>query len=313
MKDSSSNKPAPKMSIFRSVVFSLAVLGVVFGGISLPLQGLLSGSLFVLNMFIVYAFAALGFIVTLHGGKILKTQKTGPEELSWAVSWLVAIGELIHLFYKSPRRFVAAVGIFVLVPIFLWTQGMGLIPLLASHYPMFKIVMGLLPIIAKAMICLVPVSVALYGLLRGLSKTGREDMSINHMLFRLSLVVFSLYIGLLAGIPLCPALGLSSHAIAVLNATLPMMGYAAAISTVLFIPARLCSWIMNSLSSKASCSIANTAPLPLESAGSLRTLAVAPPRARKHTERENRGTDNSRLVSAVSIALIRVFCWSMLS
>ena len=310
MKDSSSNKPAPKMSIFRSVVFSLAVLGVVFGGISLPLQGLLSGSLFVLNMFIVYAFAALGFIVTLHGGKILKT---GSEELSWAVRWLVAIGELIHLFYKSPWRSVAAVGIFVLVPIFLWTQGMGLIPLLASHYPMFKIVMGLLPIIAKAMICLVPVSVALYGLLRGLSKTGREDMSINYMLFRLSLVVFSLYIGLLAGIPLCPALGLSSHAIAVLNATLPMMGYAAAISTVLFIPARLCSWIMNSLSSKASCSIANTAPLPLESAGSLRTLAEAPPRARKHTERENRGTDNSRLVSALSTALVSVFCWSMLS
>jgi hypothetical protein len=277
MKDSSSNKPAPKMSVFKSVVFSLVVLGVVFGGISLPLQGLLSGSLFVLNMFIVYAFATLGFIVTLYGGKILKTQKTGPEDLSSAERRLVAIGELSDLFYKSPWRFVAAVGIFVLVPIFLWTQGMGLIPLLASHYPMFKIVMGLLPVIEKAVICLVPVSVALYGLLRGLSKTGRENMSINHMLLRLSVVVFSLYVGLLAGIPLCPALGLSSHAMAVLNATLPMMGYAAAISTVLFIPARLCNWMMNSLSSKVSCSTANTASSPAQVAAA-NTAQFQPPR-----------------------------------
>ncbi len=113
---------------------------------------------------------------------------------------------------------------------------MGLIPLLASHYPMFKIVMGLLPVIEKALICLVPVSVAFDGLLRGSSGTGRGDSVINAMLFRLSVVVFSLYVGLLAGMPLCPALGLSNHAMAVLNATLPVVGYAAAISTVLFIP-----------------------------------------------------------------------------
>ncbi len=69
--------------------------------------------LFVLNMFIVYAFAALGFIVILYGGKILKTQKIGAEDLSSAARRLVATGELNDLFYQSPWCSVAAVGIFV--------------------------------------------------------------------------------------------------------------------------------------------------------------------------------------------------------
>ncbi len=58
---------------------------------------------------------------------------------------------------------------------------------LASHDPILTIVMRLLPVIEKAIVCWVPVSVAFDVLLRGLSKASRANKSIS--LFQLSLVI----------------------------------------------------------------------------------------------------------------------------